>query len=254
MRSNGLTAATYTPVADLEPQVADAMLDDLRHEGVAAYTNPVESTTAAAFDRPEFRLGVKERLYVDSSAAERVRDLISGRDPSLAAESEDLRWAQLVAGFDRPVETAVAPWPANEEVGVDEGPIVDERDLRSYDQSESPPAPPSVPWGSRADGGVLSDDGAFLESTAHTRDQDNHEERFVPEPPPPLPQLPPYKVIAWAGLIGGPLLLLLSAFFSYALPGWASALAVIGFVGGFVTLVATMGDGDDWDPDDGAVV
>jgi hypothetical protein len=254
MRSNGLTAATYTPVADLEPQVAEAMLEDLRSEGVAAYTKPVESTTAAAFDRPEFRAGVKERLYVDSAAAERVRDLILGRDPSLALETEDLRWAQLVAGFDRPLEGAVAPWPANEELGTDEDPVVDERDVRSYDRADRPPQIQSMPWGNRPDGDAAADDDAFLESTAHAREAADEQERFVPDPPPPLPHLPPYKLLAWGGLIAGPLLLLVSAFFSYRLPGWASALAVLGFVGGFVTLVATMGDGDDWDPDDGAVV
>jgi hypothetical protein len=254
MRSNGLTAATYTPVADLEPQLADAMLEDLRSEGVAAYTKPVESTTAAAFDRPEFRVGVKERLYVDSAAAERVRELISGRDPELAVETEDLRWAQLVAGFDRPLETAVAPWPANEELESEEGPIVDERDLHSYDRADGPPQVTSRPWGDRADRDAAAEDDAFLESTAHAREPVGEDERFVPDPPPPLPHLPPYKLLAWGGLIAGPLLLLVSAFFSYQLPGWASALAVLGFVGGFITLVATMGDGDDWDPDDGAVV
>lgn len=252
MRSNGLTAATYTPVADLDPQLADALLDDLRAEGVAAYIKPVESSTVAGFDRPEFRVGVKDRLYVDSAASDRVRDLIAGRDPHLVDDNDDLRWAQLVAGFDRPLGSAVAPWPATEDVGADDQHVVDERDLRARDgRAEDPPPAPSVPWGSRPDGGDVDDE--FLESTAR-QGRTDPEDRFVPEPPPPLPQLPPYKIVAWVGLIGGPVLLLISALLTYALPSWASGLAVIGFVGGFVTLVATMGDRDDRDPGDGAVV
>ena len=59
-----------------------------------------------------------------------------------------------------------------------------------------------------------------------------------------------------SGVLGGPALLLLSALFSYTLPTLLLAAAIIGFIGGFVTLVATMGNGgdDDWNPDNGAVV
>src|SRR5262249_4924621 len=116
MRSNGLTAATYTPVADLDPAVAETLLEDLRAQGVAAYAKPVESTSAGGFDRPEFRVGVKERLYVDSSAAAKVRELIASVDPELLAANEDLTWAQLVAGYDRPLDDSIAPWPVDEDL------------------------------------------------------------------------------------------------------------------------------------------
>lgn len=57
-------------------------------------------------------------------------------------------------------------------------------------------------------------------------------------------------------MLGGPLLLLVSVLFGVDLPGWATALAVGGFVGGFVALVVMMGGRDDDDSgwDDGAVV
>ena len=105
MRSNGLTARSYTPVADLDPVLATALLDDLKHQGVAAYTKPVESTTTSGFDRPEFRVRVRDRLYVDAVAFTRVRDLLAERDPDLLDDNEDLTWAQLVAGFDQPLST-----------------------------------------------------------------------------------------------------------------------------------------------------
>ena len=74
--------------------------------------------------------------------------------------------------------------------------------------------------------------------------------------PPPLPKLDPHKQVAWLGLVGGPLLLVIAALFTVALPAWLSFLAVAGFVGGFVTLIATMDDrtDEDRDSDDGAVV
>lgn len=75
------------------------------------------------------------------------------------------------------------------------------------------------------------------------------QERFVPPPPPPIPRPEPRRAIAWAGLVGAPLLALvalvlhidLAPIVRFALVGW--------FVGGFAYLVATMGQNprDPWD-------
>ena len=149
MRSNGLTAATYTPIADLNPQLADALLADLKQRGVAAYTKPVESSTAAGFDRPEYRHGVKDRLYVDTAASDEVRAVLAAHDPDLVDTNDDLAWEQIVAGFDRASGADVHPWPENENVAPDED-LVDERDLaRPADASDSKPR---LRWGSGRDG------------------------------------------------------------------------------------------------------
>lgn len=66
------------------------------------------------------------------------------------------------------------------------------------------------------------------------------EDRFVPPAPPPLPVPAPRRAIAWGGVFGAPVLMLLCmaagldlpAVLDYALLGW--------FVGGFGYLVATM--------------
>ena len=42
MRSNGLQASSYTPVADLNPSVAEALLDELKERQIAAYCQPIE--------------------------------------------------------------------------------------------------------------------------------------------------------------------------------------------------------------------
>lgn len=257
MRSNGLTAPNYSPVADLDPPVADALLDDLKRRGIAAYTKPVESSTVAGFDRPEYRVGVKDRMYVDATAADAVRELLKDHDPDLVDMNDDLAWEQIVAGFDQPTGTVVVPWPDEEDLSSGED-LVDERDQPSAKDAGPIGTGPQAPWGTRYGSAEGSDDDDFLQSTTQSRreEDDDPADRFVPPTPPPLPKLEPYQQIAWIGVIGGPALLLLATLFSLTLPRWALGLAVLGFVGGFVALVAMMGNGsdDDWDPGNGAVV
>src|SRR4051794_29708219 len=116
MRSNGLTAAAYSPVADLNPSVAESLLDELKELGVAAYCQPIDRASTAGFDRPDFQVEVLVRLYVDAAATEQARQVIASRDPDLTAVNDDLTWAQIVAGYDTPSATAVAPWPVYEDL------------------------------------------------------------------------------------------------------------------------------------------
>ena len=76
----------------------------------------------------------------------------------------------------------------------------------------------------------------------------------MPPPPPPVPRPEPRRGLAWAGLFGAPVILLVALVFGVYLPGWLSLLLVAGFIGGFGYLVATMSN-DPRDPgDDGAVL
>ncbi|MGH3448061.1 MAG: hypothetical protein ACRDQA_17485 [Nocardioidaceae bacterium] len=238
MRSNGLTAAAYTPVADLNPRVADAFLDELQAEGIAAYSKPAESSTTTGFDRPEFRVDVMDRLFVDSSAYDQVHEILATRGQ--LQENDDLTWAQIVAGFDQPVNTLVAPWPANED--VDDETDTDRGGREEPEAADDEPTTYSI------------ESASTQKRRAPNADPD--EERFVPPEPPPLPRLAPVDQLSWLGVIGGPLLLLISAMFTLALPTWLSLVAVAAFVGGFVSLVVRMrrDDGDDWSGDNGAQV
>jgi hypothetical protein len=80
------------------------------------------------------------------------------------------------------------------------------------------------------------------------------DEHFEPPDPPPLPRGDIYSRLAWAGVIGGPLFLLIAAIVGGALPSMLIATALVAFVGGFVTLVARMPGERSDDEDDGAVV
>jgi hypothetical protein len=89
-------------------------------------------------------------------------------------------------------------------------------------------------------------------NTAATWDDEGH---FIPPEPPPLPVPEPHRLVAWIGVLGAPLVMLVLVVFRVTPPGWLSFLLVVGFVGGFVSLVATMKrDEDHWPGDDGAVL
>ena len=81
---------------------------------------------------------------------------------------------------------------------------------------------------------------------------DLDDERFVPPVPPPLPKLPPDRLLAWTGLFGSPTVLLVCLVFGIHLVPWLGYLLVASFIGGFVYLVVKMprGPADPWD--DGA--
>ncbi|WP_165988122.1 hypothetical protein [Streptomyces sp. YIM 98790] len=86
--------------------------------------------------------------------------------------------------------------------------------------------------------------------------EDEDEGHFEPPEPPPLPATDMTTRFAWTAVLGGPLLLVLTAMLGQPMTWWITTLGVGGFLGGFATLVARMRDGrDDWpDPGGGAVV
>ncbi|MCW2833995.1 MAG: hypothetical protein JWN68_1948 [Nocardioides sp.] len=66
------------------------------------------------------------------------------------------------------------------------------------------------------------------------------EPRFVPPIPPPLPRPEPRRAIAWAGVFGAPVLMLVALVLQIDLPSLIDYLLIAWFVGGFAYLVATM--------------
>jgi hypothetical protein len=236
MRSNGLQASAYTPVADLDPTVAEALLDELKERRIAAYCQPIDTPSMSAFDRPEFHVEVLVRMYVDATASDRVLEMLSTKDPYLVESNDDLTWAQIVAGYDTPTTTAVAPWPVYEDV-----------DATLSDEPDAPIAGLPFPDSTEERGSLRR----------RSRFEDvGEEDRFVPPAPPPLPRLGAADKLGWLGLVGGPVLLVAAAVFSLALPSWVTLLAALGFIAGFVSLVVRMDNGEDRydDPDNGAQV
>ena len=159
-----------------------------------------------------------------------------------------------------PPGTDVTPWPENEDLSPGRRPGRRARSAASGRPRRTR---------SRSCGGAADAAGTTAPTTttswpprprprAPTNEDDDVDpaDRFVPPDPPPLPKLQPYQLARLdrrdrragaAGALGAVLL---------HLPPLLLALAIVGFIGGFVTLVATMGNGrdDDWDPGNGAVV
>ncbi len=236
-RGNGLTADAYVPVADLTPQLADAMLAALREAGIAAYAVPAPGETGGYLD---VRLPEEptDRLYADASAKSAAEEILQTRLPELradyaAARDEDQIFAEIVALFDRPSAGGETPWPAEE--NIDETP-----EEPADDAAEEPPAEST---------GELTLTARVVKPA--TDDEDD--EHFVPPPPPPLPKPDAMTRLAWVALLGGPLYLVASVFLAWEVPSWAAFVAVAAFIGGFVALVLRMGD-DPPEDDDGAVV
>jgi hypothetical protein len=242
-RGNGLQADSYDAIADLDPHLADAMLDALREEGVAAYAVPITNRQHGDFTLPRYR-PLLDRLHVDSAAIDVARALLDRRLPEIMADfsaaerasaaapeqlSDDEIWAGIVAAYDAPSAADPVPrWPASEDV-----PSEPDDGAGPDDALAAPPAGTS-PVTAEASG-----------------------DHFVPPPPPPLPATDAITRFAWAAIVGGPLFFFLTALLRFRVASWLAVLAVVAFVGGFVTLVARMkdrGPDDGTGPDDGAVI
>ncbi|GAB3419136.1 hypothetical protein [Flindersiella endophytica] len=75
MRGNGLEASSYVAIADLDPRVADNMLEILREAGVAAYAEPCLPQQGLLLEvtLPPAPL---DRLHVDREEALRARQML----------------------------------------------------------------------------------------------------------------------------------------------------------------------------------
>ncbi len=85
-------------------------------------------------------------------------------------------------------------------------------------------------------------------------DEADEAEAFVPPTPPPVPLPHGPRLAAWAGVLLGPVLMLLAALAGVSLPPLVGLAVVAWVVGGFGYLVATMPRGPRDPGDDGAVV
>ena len=147
---NGLSAASYVPLADVDPQVGDHLLSALGRARIAAYLEPaVEAGRQRLFvatgDRADARIIVQVAARADGDSAMRPPDLLDGVDTNA-------EFSALVADWH--VDTINAVRAA-------------ERDLSREDAD----------WRARIEPGF---------SDASAEDDDEH---YIPPPPPPLPRL-----------------------------------------------------------------
>lgn len=218
MRDNGLTAAEYTSFGGIDARVAEPVLAALAKAGIAAYCETSEA--------------VPDELFVDAGQIDQAR-------PVIARSTEDAEWKSLVEQFNAPSapghdggETPVPRWPVSEDVDEKYEPLID------------------VPAGL-----IVGDEPEDEPEPRPKRAADDPHDHFVPPEPPRGPKLDWVSRLAWLGVLGGPILLILAAVLDFG-DSRITALAVAGFIGGFLTLVIRMKDRlpQDDTPDDGAVV
>jgi hypothetical protein len=272
-RDNGLHAARYVALADLDPRVADDLLGRLKAEGIAAYAAPTPGQVGGYLD---VRMPTRPtaRLWVDARSASAAARLVTSQDPS----ASPLPLAEPVPGPPTPAsapgEAAAPAINANPGAGPDTnanntadntadtgagtgtGARTDEEAIWAAivaDLTTPAPAPAGErPWPRDED-----TEPAPLRSWSPPEEVAEDDDHYEPPAPPPLPRLQPATVVACLLLVCGLGLLLLPALLGEeeVRSGWA-LLGVAGVVGGLAMLVWRMRDAprDDSDPDDGAVV
>lgn len=228
-QDNGLDAALWSPLRDVDPRVGEHLLDVLREAGIAAYLEP--SADIGPYTRTVFLPSPpSDRLFVDRTRRAEARSLVERfgdehaaarpvtRRPLRPDLDEAAEWERIVAAFEA----------ENGPLTADAGPL------------GTPAQPAQVPLARAA--------------APHEPPVIDPEEHYEPPPPPPLPVPSPASlysvlmVVLGAVLVWAPGLLGLSTDVGLVL----GCAAVAGGVG---VLVARMRERSvDDDGDDGAVV
>lgn len=216
-RDNGLRCAGYVAVGDLDPRVADDLLEALRTEGIAAYVAPTPGARGGDLEvqRPA---RLSDRLYADSTRAERASELLARAPHGAAAEPEidfESAWQQLLGSLQSSASSPSPSWPAGE--GLDTTTHV----------------PIELPVELAIGGDPAMD------------------EHFIPPPPPPLPRLRRVTVIALLSIVAG--LVVLATNFDDGDLVWLAVLAILAGGGALIYHVKE-GPPTDSGWDDGAVV
>lgn len=172
---------------------------------------------------------------------------------------EDAAWRAIVAGYgeEPPDPPGARPFRSVEDLaGLED----DRSGVLDPDKGlgKKAPGPPERPLGSSVvfAPGVRGPRDYELAQPKDDDPGETDEGHFVPPEPPPLPEADVTAKFAWLAVVGGPVLMLLAVLLRWEITWWLGTVCVGGFVGGFITLVARMGD-DDEDEDDpgrGAVV
>ena len=106
-RGNGLQSADWGALVDLDPRIADSLLDRLAAAGVAAYVEPAGSPDAVsrAVQLPSRPL---DRLWVDPSRAAAARVVVTAEMAELTRLLAEQQPGESVHGLIQPVPSAAA--------------------------------------------------------------------------------------------------------------------------------------------------
>ncbi|MGI8532576.1 MAG: hypothetical protein ACR2KN_06185 [Geodermatophilaceae bacterium] len=257
-RDNGLDAASFVPLRDVDPRVGEHLLDVLRNAGIAAYLEPTSDTDSytravSLPSPPSDRLWVDRRSRPDAQSlvTEHADDDVRARreptrpertDSPSAPRDEAAIWAQIVANYERIVDAPVPPWPVREDA--------DDGVSRQRERAETP-----GPLTAR-DLDLDHPSSAAEDSEEDSRPApDDPEDHYRPPPPPPVPRLQAATLYALVSIAVGAMLLVAPGVLDLGSDA-SFVLGVFGIVIGVAMLVYRMRERPPYDggPDDGAVV
>lgn len=182
---NGLRAAAYVPLTDVEPAVGERLLTALGRARIAAYLvggTDGDAQPDLAADRRRLFVASDERTDARSIVAAAVRELDASTEVP-AATDDPLAGIDTKSAFD----ALVADWHVDTHTAVRDA----ERDLRREDaewRSRLNRRPAEQPDEQSA--GQSSEEPVWLD--------DDH---YIPPPPPPLPRLAGLTILAMAVLV-----------------------------------------------------
>jgi len=292
-RDNGLVAAEYAPVGDVDPRVGEHLLDVLALEGIAAYLRPssdLHPVTRSTLlpKRPTDRLYV-DRAHVGTARAYVARLAREERE-SEARESEARAaeaWAAEQTRSARTVEARTdaapgdeaapaprsAPDPSADEVdrafaeivagwsrtaAAPKQPRIDEHSGEAAPTPDPPAIEPNPsPYGRPVP--PVAEQPSLLDGLdTFGADLPDEDEEFVPPEAPPVPRPSLPAALGVIGMIGGLAVFLKPDLLPFLAERLAMFLGFAAVVSGFGTLIWRLRPGDDDDPadpdDDGARV
>jgi hypothetical protein len=245
-RDNGLDAALWSPLRDVDPRVGEHLLELLRDAGIAAYLEP--SADVSPYTRTvHLPSPPSDRLFVDRARTADARGLVEGNADELARLrppvrrqlrpdlDEDAEWRAIVAALEAEQCTPVEAGDGAADAGREDRPAAEAEPAEAPPPTLRPaPAPAPAP---------APVEPEPLEA----------EEHFQPPPPPPLRAPAPASLYAVLLIAAGALLV-----FAPQVVGLSGDLAVVlgvaGIAGGVAVLVSRMRERSVDDGDDGAVV
>jgi hypothetical protein len=216
---NGLRAATYVPLTDVDTEVGRHLLTALGRARIAAYLGPSD---VASDDQRRLFVASEERVDARTIVVATVRAL-GGAEPDVPAQTDPLAGVDTDSAF----EALVADWHVDTVAAVREA----ERDLNREDAE----------WRARLRKPPARDE-VWLD-----------EDHYVPPPPPPLPRLAAPTIIAMLVLALAILLLALGP--QFGLPGdFSLVFGVGGLVLGVTILLSRVRERHRDEDDDGSAI
>jgi hypothetical protein len=230
-RDNGLRCAGYVAVGDLDPRVADDLLETLRLEGIAAYVTPTPGTRGGMFE-VQLPSIITDRLYADSDQAERASELLASAPREAQPHTHSEPQPQTQALVQTETESGA-------EIDFD-------KEWAGLLESLQANGGGSAEWSAQAGAGAES-----ARTVAGLASDPATEDHFVPPPPPPLPRLRRVTILSLLAIVVG--LVVIATDFDGGSLDWLALLAILG---GGAALVWHVKDGPPTDSgwDDGAVL